>query len=315
MIQPVLTKEGQEVLDNILNMRLPILREGRKKKYYRNLSLLMNEQGCKEAGKELVIEAARMVESAAFVTFFLSRENPDKLEEMLLPHWDMEAYYAQPIGVKRWEHPPVSKPAKRPEEMKVLAFCASPRTGGNTDVLIDEALRGAADAGAKIEKIMLQKIKLGFCISCRKCKEPDFDRICALKDDMADIYPKILDSDALIIGFPNYMGRECGQLATFLDRWDCFTRFKFSKMLEPGRRALVIHTYGATDLDCFDHVVENIMNMLYGNQVETVEAISAGGFSGILRGFDENGKAMVLRFPKELEKAYQAGKSLVTGEG
>jgi len=63
MIQPVLTKEGQEVLDNILNMRLPILREGRKKKYYRNLSLLMNEQGCKEAGKELVIEAARMVES------------------------------------------------------------------------------------------------------------------------------------------------------------------------------------------------------------------------------------------------------------
>ena len=53
MIQPILNKEGQEVLDNLINMRLPILREGRKKKYYRNLSLLMNEQGCKEAGKEL----------------------------------------------------------------------------------------------------------------------------------------------------------------------------------------------------------------------------------------------------------------------
>jgi hypothetical protein len=35
----------------------------------------------------------------------------------------------------------------------------------------------------------------------------------------------------------------------------------------------------------------------------------------MLRGFDENGKAMILRFPKELEKAYQAGKSLVTGKG
>ena len=43
--------------------------------------------------------------------------------------------------------------------------------------------------------------------------------------------------------------------------------------------------------------------------------VTGVGISGTLGGFDEKRKAMVLRFPKELEKAYQAGKSLVAGEG
>jgi len=33
----------------------------------------------------------------------------------------------------------------------------------------------------------------------------------------------------------------------------------------------------------------------------------------MLNGLDDKGKAMLLRFPKELKKAYQAGKTLVTG--
>jgi hypothetical protein len=34
----------------------------------------------------------------------------------------------------------------------------------------------------------------------------------------------------------------------------------------------------------------------------------------MLHGFDDKRKAMVLRFPNVLEEAYQAGKSLVTGQ-
>ncbi|GAF67704.1 unnamed protein product, partial [marine sediment metagenome] len=32
-------------------------------------------------------------------------------------------------------------------------------------------------------------------------------------------------------------------------------------------------------------------------------------------GFDESRKAIIFRYPEEFKKAYEAGKSLVTGEG
>lgn len=312
MAEPVLTEEGQEILDSVVNMpymSLPFMRERLREKYLRIISLVMSEQGVKEAGKELVVEAIRMVEGNRFDYLFRMKEDPTMYKRLFVdPNVDMEAYYALPRQVKRWVLPQ-SKPAKQPDEMKVLAFCASPRAGGNTDVLIDEALRGARDAGASVEKIMLQKIKLNFCIGCEKCKGPNWKGFCSQKDDVNDVFQKMADSDAIIIGFPIYIGRECGQLCTFFDRWYCLSKEK----LGAGKRGLVIGTWGAAILDAFDSVVERVMNMLNNRGIEPVEALSACGFEGVLHGLDDKRKAMILRFPKELEKAYQAGKALVTG--
>jgi len=225
------------------------------------------------------------------------------------PNFNMEAYYALPRQVKRWVLPP-SKPVKPPQEMKVLAFNASPRAGGNTDVLIDEALRGAKDAGAaSIEKLMLQKIKLGFCIGCEKCQDPGWEGFCSQKDDVNDVFQKIVDSDAIIIGFPIYIGRASGQLCTFFDRWYSLSK----KKVGAGKRGMVIGTWGAAGVDIFDFAIESALTMLHGRGIEPVEALSACGFEGLLHGWDDKGKAIILRFPKELEKAYQTGKSLVTG--
>jgi multimeric flavodoxin WrbA len=310
--EPILNKEGQALLDMALNIKPAMVREARNKKYMRIISLLMNERGAKEAGKELVLEAVSMIESKMLQLVFEWQENPAKWQEQRLIYNDLEAYLKSPVPVKRWQ-PGVSKPVKRPEETKVLAFCASPRKGGNTDVLIDEALRGAEDIGAKVEKIILQKMNIGYCIGCRKCKEEGFDRWCAQKDDMVEIYPKITDADAIIIGFPNYTGRECAQLATFFDRWDCMVRFGYENRLKPGKRGMVIGTWGITDADVYDEIMEHILLFLHIHLIEPVEAISVGGFAGMLHGLDDKRKAMVLRFPNVLEEAYQAGKSLVTG--
>lgn len=316
MTEPVVTKEGQEVLDKILNLRPPIVREERKAKYLRVLSLIMTEQGVKEAGRELVIKALKLVESKDMDPLFHTWEEPEKLKEFSERYRDIEAYYAGPCKVKRWEHPSISKLAKRPEEMKVIAFCASPRNGGNTDVLVDEALRGATDAGAQGEKFMLQKLNIKHCISCRKCLDPAYERICAIKDDVSEIiFPKVIDSDAIIIGFPIYIGKECARLSMFMERWGAFGEFLREKMiLKPGRRAMVIGTWAYPFVDTYDHVIAEIAMKLYVSGVETAEAISACGFGGMLHGLDDKKRGLILRFPKELEKAYQAGKSLVTGE-
>jgi len=317
MTEPVLTKEGQEILDSVLNMTFmtpPIVKEARKKKILRIISLLMCEQGGKEAGRELVIEALRMALPEGSGPVLDGLEDPAKLKRLATDwKYDLETYYSVPRQVKRWDSVP-SKPAKPPNEMRVIAINASPRKGGNTDVLIDEALRGAKDAGAaSVEKIMLQEIKLGFCLSCWKGKDPSFPGFCVLEDDVPGIFQKMADSDAIIIGYPYFMGRECGQLATFFDRWHCFRGPNLETKFGTGKRAMVIGTWGYPYLGTYDYVIENIISLLQAFQIVTVEALSACGFHGMLYGFDDKGKAIILRFPKELEKAYQAGKALVVG--
>ena len=313
MTEPRLTEEGRLILDKVLHIWPGIMQKGRREKILYILSLIMNSRGVTEAGTELVIEAVRVVVPKSYDPLFHMMEDMEKFKRLALdPFDDMEAYNALPIQVRRWERASVAKPSKSPEQMKVLTFCASPRKNGNTDLLIEEALKGAQSKGAKTEKVMLQKIKMGFCISCRRCKDLDYEGMCTVKDDMAEIYQKIIDADAIIIGFPIYTGRECAQLSTFFDRWDCFERFKFTSKLEPGKRGMVIGTWGYPYIDSYDHVIENVMVVLKLHKIETVEAISACGFEGILHGLDEKKRGTIAKFPQELKKAYEAGIGLVT---
>jgi multimeric flavodoxin WrbA len=278
------------------------------------LSLLMCEQNVKEASKNLLIEALRMTLPELHSPILDRLDDPTKFKKLSSDwNYNLDNYYSVQRQVKRWVAPHI-KPSKPPVEMKVIAFNASPRKGGNTDTLIDEALRGANDAGANvIEKVMLQDIKLNFCVSCWKGKDLSFPGFCALDDDLSGIFRKMVNSDAIIIGFPYFMGRECGQLATFLDRWHCFRRPDLDTRFGSGKRAMVIGTWGYPYPDTYDHIIENIIDLLQGFHIITVEALSACGFHGILYGLDESGKAMILRYPGELEKAYQAGRKLITG--
>ena len=47
--------------------------------------------------------------------------------------------------------------------MKVLGIMGSPRIKGNTDLLLEEALKGAKSQGADVEKIVVDKLKIAPC--------------------------------------------------------------------------------------------------------------------------------------------------------
>ena len=311
MLQVKLSKEAEDTLQRVLSIWPQIMQESRKEKILFMLSLLMASRKIRSADSNLLIEATKLVVPKSYDPFFHMMEDMDKFKRLILdPFDDMQAYNALPIKVKRWKMPRKKKPTAASQHKKILAFCASPRKGGNTDFLLDEALKGAQDAGAKTEKVMLQRIKLGYCIGCRKCKDKGYEGMCTVKDDMSPLYQKIINSDAIMIGFPIYTGRECAQLSTFMDRWDCFERFKFGGKLQPGRVAMVIGTWGYAYDDTYDHIIENIMVILKLHKVETVEALSACGFEGILHGLDEKRKGVIAKFPRELKKAYEAGAAL-----
>lgn len=68
--------------------------------------------------------------------------------------------------------------------MKVLAISSSPRKGGNSDMLCDEFLKGAAENGHEVQKIRLAEKKIAPCLACYGCTD---SHVCVRKDDMAEV--------------------------------------------------------------------------------------------------------------------------------
>ena len=65
--------------------------------------------------------------------------------------------------------------------MKVLGIYGSPRKGGNSDILLDEVLETAAEAGAETERIYCRKMKdLSGCLECGECMLDYTGGICPL---------------------------------------------------------------------------------------------------------------------------------------
>jgi len=89
----------------------------------------------------------------------------------------------------------------------IIAINASPRIGWNTSKLVEEAAKGAKEAGAAVEVIDLYKLEpFKGCISCFGCKLPETFGKCVSKDGLSEVLDKIRKADGLILGSPNYLG-------------------------------------------------------------------------------------------------------------
>jgi len=97
----------------------------------------------------------------------------------------------------------------------VLILSSSPRRGGNSDLLCDQFLKGAREAGNKAEKIFLKDKKINCCTGCSACG--DTGR-CVQKDDMAEILEKMLAADVIVMATPVYFYTMAAQMKTLIDR-------------------------------------------------------------------------------------------------
>jgi multimeric flavodoxin WrbA len=99
--------------------------------------------------------------------------------------------------------------------MKVLGISTSPRKGGNTEILIAEALRGAATKGAETEIVCLAGKDVRPCLAHAECGK---GASCLVHDDLIEVQKKMAEADAVIIGTPIYFGSMCGQCKVLMDR-------------------------------------------------------------------------------------------------
>ncbi len=99
--------------------------------------------------------------------------------------------------------------------MKVLGIVCSPRLHGNTEILVQESLAEAQETGADVELLTLAGKTIAPCDACYSCRKTGK---CHIKDDMQDIYTKLLEADGIIFGTPVYFWTVSAQAKALIDR-------------------------------------------------------------------------------------------------
>lgn len=99
---------------------------------------------------------------------------------------------------------------------KVLILSGSPRKGGNSDLLCNEFMRGAAESGNAAETVRIAEKKIGYCRGCYYCRQSGGK--CVIKDDMDEVLQKIIDADVIVLASPVYFYSIDAQLKAVIDR-------------------------------------------------------------------------------------------------
>ena len=184
--------------------------------------------------------------------------------------------------------------AKEANRKRVLGIVGSPRRGGNTETLVDEVLRGAEEAGALVEKVILTKLAIAPCRACDACRRTGQ---CAQRDDMPTLLEKMERSQVWVLGTPVYYYGPTAQFKAFLDRWyiGCPETFK-------GRRVILVIPFEDTDVSTARHTVGILEDSLAWKKADLFATLLAPGVGG---------PGEVRGHPDALEAARRAGREAI----
>ena len=101
--------------------------------------------------------------------------------------------------------------------MNILILSGSPRKGGNTDLLMEAFVKGAALIH-HVEVVSVRDYKVNPCMGCNACFRNE-QHTCAQKDDMPIIYDKMAHAEMLVIASPVYFYGLSAQLKAVIDRF------------------------------------------------------------------------------------------------
>ena len=206
---------------------------------------------------------------------------------------------------------------------RIVAINASPRSGWNTDMLIDKAIEGAQSEGYEVKKFDLYKLEPHTgCVSCFGCKRKAREGECVIKDGLKPVLDAVREADGLIMGAPNYFGDLCAQFKLFYERL-VFPYLTYNKERPccNQRRipVLLIMTSNAPDT-LYSGMLENYRNTLTNFIGPTTvfvsgETMQVKDYSKFDWTFFDGPQRVERRekvFPKEMEEARRLGASLLS---
>lgn len=190
--------------------------------------------------------------------------------------------------------------------MKVLGLFGSPRRGGNTDLLLEEMLRGAQSQAAEIEKIFLSDWDIFGCRECRRC---EIDGNCVIQDQMQKLYPELLQADYIILASPIFFYGVTAQAKRMIDRCQALWARKYilKKTSVPEesarRKGWFISVAGSRGEKVFQGAILTVRYFFDALNVEYAGELTFGRIDS---------KGAINKHPSALKEAFQAGQRLVT---
>src|SRR4030042_3150307 len=192
--------------------------------------------------------------------------------------------------------------ADKAETKQVLVILGSPRKKGNSSALAARIARGAKSAGAEVETVFRHGLKISPCRGCDTCQKDD-SKGCAIKDDMQEIYPKLIKADAWVIASPVYWFTMSAQTKTFMDR--CYALPAYAKNPFAGKRIAIAMSYGDVDpiksgcvnalrtfQNAYRYTGSKIVGMVYGSAMKAGEIADN---KALMQEAEELGKRLVSR--------------------
>jgi multimeric flavodoxin WrbA len=187
---------------------------------------------------------------------------------------------------------------------QILAVYGSPRRKGNTATLLQEAVKGAKDAGAGVDEVVLRDLQLSPCLEIYGCKK---DGRCVILDDFQDLRDRLLDSEGIMLASPIFFYTVSAHTKLLMDRCQSLWVKKYRIEKRPfgaktyQRKGLFISAGATRGKRLFDGVLLTVRYFFDTLDAELWRSL-------LYRGLDF--EKDVLEHPDYLTESYEAGKEL-----
>ena len=186
--------------------------------------------------------------------------------------------------------------------VKILAIYGSPRRRGNTATLLKHSVKGAIEAGAEVNEIILRDLKMSPCLEIYGCKR---DGKCAIKDDFQPVIEQIMSAKGLMLASPIFFYTVSAHTKILMDRCQSLWVKKYwidkvpFDQWKPKRKGLFISVGATRGKKLF---AGTLLSIKYFFDVLDMKLWQSLLYRGL--DFEED----VLKHPEYLADAYQAGK-------
>ncbi|MBA4416952.1 MAG: flavodoxin family protein [Syntrophus sp. (in: bacteria)] len=189
--------------------------------------------------------------------------------------------------------------------MNIIAFHGSPREGGNTDLLLREALKAIDPSTHRVRLFRLNLMDIRPCQNCGGC---DVTGECVIKDGMEEIYREIRGADRIILASPIFFFGLTAQTKCMLDRCQVFwcEKYLLKRQIPEGlfgRKGLLLLAGGMKKeigIECSEATAKAFFRTISVPEHTTLS------YLGI------DAKGAILEHPTALKDAYQAGERLAS---
>ena len=180
---------------------------------------------------------------------------------------------------------------------RFLGVVGSPRKKGNTHILVSKVLEGAKKEGGRGEILLLNDLDIQECDGCCVCWK---GKACRKKDDMNQIYPKIIESDVIIFGTPVYWYGPTALMKAFIDRFVYFNCPENRKKIR-GKGAVIAVPFEEEDLDAAAPLINSFEKSFQYLEMNLVGKVIVPGVSR---------KGEILGKEDRLREAFELGRKL-----